>query len=107
MNSAFGGLILGAAATASLAASAALLPAPSAAAQGASAAVTIGQLEASGFEVRLTRVGSAPLEECTVTDIGNPTEQRQFTPRHGRDHDNVFDRVDVRRTISVSLNCAA
>jgi hypothetical protein len=78
----------------------ALTPAPAAQAQ--SAVATIGQLEATGFDVRLTRLGSAPLSDCVVTDIGNPVERR-LNPVD--DDDNVFRHDEIRRTITVSLDC--
>ena len=84
------------------AAATALLLSPTAAAA-ESAVATIGLLEAQGFDVRVDRVGSGPLEECEVTSVRNPRVQRS---RNDFDHDdrNVFD-VE-RRTITVSLNCA-
>ena len=39
--------------------------------------VTIGQLEAQGFDVKIDRVGSAPLSECVVTNVRNPREQTE------------------------------
>src|SRR5262245_26904252 len=71
---------------------------------------TIGQLEASGYEVNIDRVGSAPLDQCIVTSVRNPQEQtRTFFVDRGRGKDGKRDRelvtVVVRRTITVSLNC--
>jgi hypothetical protein len=40
-----------------------------------SAIVTIGQLEASGFDVKVDRVGSAPLDQCQVTSVRNPRSE--------------------------------
>ncbi|WP_422745235.1 hypothetical protein ACN27E_23765 [Mycobacterium sp. WMMD1722] len=76
-----------------------LAPAPAAHAQ--SAVATIGQLEATGFAVRLTRVGSAPLSDCVVTDISTGG-QRRLIPD---DDDDVFGRDAVRRTATVALDC--
>jgi hypothetical protein len=87
---------------AAAAAAAGLLLAPTAAAA-ESAAATIGLLEAQGFDVRVDRVGSAPLDECQVTSVRNPRVQRSVID-FDDDHRNVFD-VE-RRTITVSLNCA-
>lgn len=74
---------------------------PAAQANAESANVTIGLLEAQGFDVKVNRIGSAPLDECVVTDVSNPREQRRFE-RFGD------ERVEVvfRRTISVSLDCS-
>lgn len=78
-----------------------LLALPAAPANAESANVTIGLLEAQGFDVKVNRIGSAPLDECVVTDVSNPREQRRFE-RFGD------ERVEVvfRRTISVSLDCS-
>jgi hypothetical protein len=84
------------------AASAALLAAPIAGAAG-SASTTIGLLEAQGFDVRIDRVGSAPLDQCEVTSVRNPRVQRSLID-FDDDDNNVFD--IERRTITVSLNCA-
>jgi hypothetical protein len=66
-----------------------------------SANVTIGLLEAQGFDVKVNRFGSAPLDECVVTDVRNPREQKRFE-RRGDD----FIEVVFRRTITVSLDCS-
>lgn len=96
----------------------------------ASAIVTIGNLEAQGYTVNVDRVGSAPLEDCVVTDIRNPQEVTRLV-RVGDDHDGGWHGDDdnnngddddggwnwsgnhggdwvevvVKRTITVSLNC--
>ena len=54
------------------------VPAGSASAESDSAIVTIGQLEAEGFDVNVDRIGSAPLSECTVTSVRNPQEQTRL-----------------------------
>ena len=85
-----------------------LAPAGPAAAE--SAIVTIGQLEAEGFHVNIDRIGSAPLEQCTVTSVRNPqTETRLVRVESiGKNGKKDFDLVPVvvRRTITVSLDCA-
>jgi len=71
------------------------------------AIVTIGQLEASGYDVRIDRIGSAPLSECQVTSVRNPQEQTRLIRldrRNGRDR---FIEVVVNRTITVSLDCSS
>ena len=70
-----------------------------------SAAITIGQLEAQGFEVKLDRVGSAPLNQCEVTGVRNPRERTELVRVGGRD-DRDFIPVVVQRTITVSLDCS-
>ena len=84
----------------------AILLGPAAPARADSAAATINQLEASGFDVRFTRIGSAPLDECQITEIGRPQEQKRLTLVEGRDDDRALIPVVVKRTITVSLNCA-
>jgi hypothetical protein len=84
-----------------------LAPAGPAAAE--SAVVTIGQLQAEGFNVTIDRIGSAPLEQCTVTSVRNPQTETRLVRverfgRNGKDFDLVP--IVVRRTITVSLDCA-
>lgn len=82
----------------------AIMVGPPAPAHAESAATTINLLEASGFDVRISRVGSAPLNECVVTNVGQPIERRIFVDHD--DHHNPFDRVAVRRSISVAVDCS-
>jgi len=70
-----------------------------------SAIVTIGQLEAQGFDVRVDRIGSAPLSQCVVTDVRNPQERTQFVDVDRIGRDRVIPIV-VARTITVSLDCS-
>ena len=65
------------------------------------AAVTIAVLEAQGFDVKVDRLGGAPLDECVVTDVRNPREQTRVVRRG----DDVITVVD-KRTITVSLDCS-
>lgn len=88
-----------------------------------SAIVTIGNLEAQGYTVNVDRVGSAPLEDCVVTDIRNPQEVTRWVRVgddnggwHGDDDEHGWSwlgnnnselvEVVVKRTITVSLNCS-
>ncbi len=80
--------------------------APAAIANAESAAVTIGQLEAQGFDVKVNRIGSAPLSQCVVTDVRNPHEQTELVRVIGRGDDRDLIPVVVRRTISVTLDCS-
>ena len=66
-----------------------------------SAELTIAPLEAQGFDVKISRVGSAPLDECEVASVGKAREKKQLR-RFGDD----FIEVVVRRTISLSLDCS-
>ncbi|GAS88947.1 uncharacterized protein RMCB_3043 [Mycolicibacterium brisbanense] len=74
-----------------------------------SAVVTIGELQAEGFDVTIDRIGSAPLEQCAVTSVRNPqTETRLVRVETiGKNGKKNFDLVPivVRRTITVSLDC--
>lgn len=92
--------------TAALAAAAVgLLSAPAATAAD-SAIVTIGQLEAQGFTVKLDRVGSAPLDQCTVTNVRNPRERTEFIRVNGPGKRDRVVEVVVDRTVTVSLDCS-
>lgn len=77
--------------------------APAAIASAESADLTIATLEAQGFDVKVNRVGSAPLDQCVVTDIRNPRERTEFVPVLGRNNGVVETVVD--RSISVTVNC--
>jgi hypothetical protein len=68
--------------------------------------VTIGQLEAQGFDVRVDRIGSAPIKQCEVTDVRNPQEQTKLVRVGGRGDRDRFVEVVVNRTITVSLDCS-
>lgn len=70
---------------------------------------TIGQLESAGYDVHIDRVGSAPIEQCIVTSVRNPQDITRTIPvdnGRGKDRDREFVTIVVRRTITVSLNCA-
>lgn len=74
-----------------------------------SAVATIGLLEAQGFDVKIDRVGSAPLSDCVVTNVRNPRERTEFVPVIGgrnRDGGRGFVPVVVDRTVTVSLDCS-
>jgi hypothetical protein len=71
------------------------------------AVTTIGLLEASGYDVRVDRIGSAPLSECEVTSVRNPQEQTRLIRVDGREGRDRFIEVVVNRTITVSLDCSS
>jgi hypothetical protein len=84
-----------------------LILAPAGIASAESAAVTIGVLEAQGFDVKIDRVGSAPLEDCVVTNVRNPRERTELVPVIGsRNRDRDFVPVVVDRTVTVTLDCS-
>ncbi|MGV0795179.1 hypothetical protein [Mycolicibacterium sp. XJ1819] len=75
--------------------------APAAVASAAeSAALTIATLEAQGFDVKVSKIGNAPLDECVVTDIRNARERTELV-RRGDD----LVQVVAQRTISVTADC--
>ncbi len=77
--------------------------APSAGA-GGDAVATINQLKASGADVRVNRIGSAPLNECQVANVTNFSRPSQIIPIH-RDDINVFTTFPTP-TVTVTLNCS-
>jgi hypothetical protein len=82
------------------------IAAPAAIASAAeSAELTIAQLEAQGFDVKINRIGSAPLNQCVVTDVRNPRERTEFVPVLG--DDNGVVPVVVDRNITVTVNCSS
>ena len=78
-----------------------LILAPAGLASAEPADLTIATLEAQGFDVKVNRIGSAPLNECVVTDIRNPREQTKLVRRG----DDLIEVVD-RRTITVTADCS-
>lgn len=96
--------------TALLTAAALALPPPHASAE-QTALETIGMLEAQGYTVNVDRIGSAPLEQCTVTGIRNPQQVTRWVSveddgwgNHGGDNTDLVEIV-VSQSISVSLDC--
>jgi len=74
-----------------------------------SADLTIALLEAQGFDVKVNKIGSAPLDQCVVTDVRNPRERTELRPAiGGRDRDGGRDFVPVvvDRNITVTVNCS-
>jgi hypothetical protein len=78
------------------------IAAPAAIASAAeSADLTIAQLEAQGFDVKVNRIGSAPLDECFVTDVRNARERTELV-RRGDD----LIQVVAERNITVTADCS-
>lgn len=69
----------------------------------------IEQLELSGYNVNIDRIGNAPIGDCVVTGIRNPQQITERIPDNGREHHRDEHRgvieVVVRQSISVSLDC--
>ncbi len=76
-------------------------PAAIASAAAESAQLTIANLEAQGFDVSVNRIGSAPLNQCVVTDIGKVRERKEFV-RRGDD----LIQVVAERNITVTADCS-
>ncbi|KRD19520.1 hypothetical protein ASE48_20900 [Mycobacterium sp. Root265] len=97
--------------TAGLLAAALLAVPPPQAAADQTALETIGMLEAQGYTVNVDRIGSAPLEQCTVTGIRNPQRVTRWVNveddgwgTHGNGDSELVEIV-VSQSISVSLDC--
>jgi hypothetical protein len=84
-----------------------LILAPAGLASAESAIATIGDLQAQGFDVKIDRVGSAPLSECVVTNVRNPRNRTEFVPVLGDRGRGGVVPVIVDRTVTVSLDCSA
>lgn len=93
---------------ATLAAASALLapagPAMAEPIQPGNAYATIGTLEDEGYDVIIDRVGSAPLNQCSVTSVRNPqTQTRSYWVGEGKQRRLIT--VVVSKSINVTLNC--
>jgi hypothetical protein len=66
-----------------------------------SAQLTISTLEAQGFDVKVNRIGSAPLNQCVVTDIGNVRNRTELVRRG----DDLIEVVKARN-ITVTADCS-
>jgi hypothetical protein len=70
----------------------------------------ISRLQGEGYTVNIDRVGTAPLDQCTVTNVRNPQQVTQWVPYtgpgRGRNGDRVLVQVVTSQSISVTLNCS-
>jgi hypothetical protein len=68
----------------------------------------ISRLQSEGYTVNIDRVGTAPLDQCVVTNVRNPQQVTQWVPYTGpgRDGDRVLVQVVTSQSISVTLNCS-
>jgi hypothetical protein len=66
-----------------------------------SAQLTIANLEAQGFDVKINRIGSAPLSQCVVTDIRNARNRTELVRRG----DDLIE-VVAERNITVTADCS-
>jgi hypothetical protein len=73
-----------------------------------SAQEVISRLQSEGYTVNIDRVGTAPMDQCVVTNVRNPQQVKQWVPYTGpgKDGDRVLVQVVTSQTISVTLNCS-
>lgn len=74
-----------------------------------SAQEVIAKLQSEGYTVTIDRIGTAPIEECVVTNIRNPQQFSQLVPYTGpgRERGESFlVPVIISQPISVSLDCS-
>ena len=68
----------------------------------------ISRLQNEGYTVNIDRVGTAPLDQCVVTNVRNTQVDTQWVPYNGpgRNGDRVLVQVVTSQSISVTLNCS-
>ena len=68
----------------------------------------ISRLQGEGYTVNVDRIGTAPLDQCVVTNVRNPQQVTQWVPYTGpgRDGNRVLVQVVTSQSISVTLNCS-
>lgn len=68
---------------------------------------TINRLQSEGYTVTIDKIGTAPLEQCTVSSVRNPQQVSQLVPYvgPGLGGDRILVPSVTSRTVSVSLNC--
>lgn len=68
---------------------------------------TIADLQSRGFAVTVNRIGSAPLNQCVVTNVRESPQAQQVLPLFPNDDDdfNVFQQPQQRSAI-VTVNCS-
>ncbi|WP_102145187.1 hypothetical protein [Mycobacterium hubeiense] len=67
----------------------------------------INRLQGEGYTVNIDRIGTAPINECVVTNVRNPKTITQLVPYIGpgdRDNSVLIPRI-VSQSISVTLDC--
>ena len=70
----------------------------------------INRLQNEGYQVNVDRVGSAPINQCVVTNVRNPQTVTELVRVYdGKDKNGNIDwdyvEVITSQSISVSLNC--
>lgn len=86
----------------------ALASAGVAAADDKSAQDVISELQSQGYTVTIDKIGTAPLDQCTVTSVRNPQSISQLVPYvgPGLGGDRILVPQVTSQTVSVSLNCS-
>lgn len=87
----------------------AAIAAPAGFASAETAQETINRLESQGYTVTIDKIGTAPVDECTVTSVRNPQTVSQLVPYIGPGRGNnrtALVPAIVSQTISVSLDCS-
>lgn len=83
--------------------------APAGIASAETAQETISRLQSQGYTVTIDKIGTAPIDQCTVTSVRNPQSVTQLVPYigpgRGNDRSVLIPQV-TSQTISVSLNCS-
>jgi hypothetical protein len=87
----------------------AAVAAPAGFASAETAQETINRLQSQGYTVTIDKIGTAPVDECTVTSVRNPQTVSQLVPYIGPGRGNnrtALVPAIVSQTISVSLDCS-
>ncbi len=89
---------------------AALVPTALASADdGETAGEVIARLQSEGYTVNIDKVGTGPIDQCTVTSVRNPQTVSQLVPYIGPGLGGNGNRLLVpqvtSQTVSVSLVC--
>ena len=86
---------------------AALAPAAFAGADEESPSDVISRLQQQGYTVTLDKIGTAPIDQCTVTSVRNPQTVTQLVPfaGPGLGGDRILYPQVTSQTVSVSLVC--
>jgi hypothetical protein len=85
------------------------IAAPAGLALAETAQETISRLQSQGYTVTIDKIGTAPIDQCTVTSVRNPQNVTQLVPYIGPGRGNdrtILVPQTVSQTISVSLNCS-
>ena len=88
----------------------AAIAAPAGFAAAETAQEVISDLQSKGYTVTIDKIGTAPIDQCTVTSVRNPQTMTQLVPYvgpglGGNDRRLLVPEV-VTQTVSVSLDCS-